>query len=53
VPLGCIAADLASGPSPGSRALPAGDDESDERIEIYPKVSGVFLEASKEDVRHT
>jgi hypothetical protein len=33
--------------------LPAGDDESDERIEIYPKVSGVFLEASKEDVRHT
>ena len=53
MPLGCIAADLASGPSPGSRALPAGDDESDERIEIYPKVSGVFLEASKEHVGHT
>jgi hypothetical protein len=29
-----------------------GDDESDERVEIYPTASGLFLEASKEDVRH-
>jgi uncharacterized protein (UPF0548 family) len=51
VPLGRIAGWPTSGPSPGDRALPAGDDENDERVEIYPKASGLFLEASKEDVR--